>query len=410
MRNHDESLRRRTGRSGFTLVELLVAMAIFMIISAAALSLFAQHQPVFNQQQNLAEVNIALRNAIAQMQLDLANAGANYYPTADIPNYPVGVVIKNHPVAVNGDCRTGTPMVYGTNCFDQITTITADIQTTPMNPSINPVTAGGDATCTPTLPNNAGSANATNTRTSTTTYLIPPTGSTVAQINTLAGRFLNGDQILFVSNDGARYTTAALTAAGASYPNTTSPTYIKLVHGATTTTTSGALTYYGYNTGAPNDQYGMTTDTNNMLTEGFCATDWVLRLTPITYKVDTSTDPTNPTLLRQVAGLTQTTAQQTLATQIIGFKVGAVLFDNTTTDTPSYCFDSTMYDPTCPNNTTSNPLYANNYTVVRSVMVSLVGRTNPNPSPTYVFRNTFDQGPYEIQGVSVIVNPRNMGF
>jgi hypothetical protein len=126
--------------------------------------------------------------------------------------------------------------------------------------------------------------------------------------------------------------------------------------------------------------------------------------------VDTSTDPTNPTLLRQVAGLSQTAAQQTLATQIIGFKVGAVLFDNTTTDTPSYCFDSTMYDPTCPNNTTSNPLYANNYTVVRSVMVSLVGRTNPNPSPTYVFRNTFDQGPYEIQGVSVIVNPRNMGF
>jgi prepilin-type N-terminal cleavage/methylation domain-containing protein len=402
--------QRQVGSAGFTLVELLVAMAIFLIISAAALSLFAAHQPVFNQQQNLAEVNIALRNAVAQMQLDIGNAGANYYASADIPNYPVGVVIKNHPVAVSGDCRTGTPKVYGANCFDQMTVVTADKLTTPMHPSINPVTAGGDASCTPTLPNNAGAANATNTRTSTVAYLIPPVGDTVAQINTLASNFLNGDQILFVSNDGARYTTAALTAAGASYPNSTSPTYIKLAYGATSSTSVSGLTYYGYNSGAPNDPYGMTSDANNMLTEGFCATDWVLRLTPITYKVDITTDPNNPTLLRQVAGITQTTSQQALATQVIGFKVGATLFDNTVTDTASYCFDSTLYDTTCPNNTTTNPLYANNYTVVRSVMVSLVGRTNPNPSPTYVFRNTFDQGPYEIQGVSVIVNPRNMSF
>ncbi len=46
---------RQTARedAGFTLVELLVAAAIFMIISAASFSLLAQHQPIFNQQQNL---------------------------------------------------------------------------------------------------------------------------------------------------------------------------------------------------------------------------------------------------------------------------------------------------------------------------------------------------------------------
>jgi len=48
--------------SGFTLVELLVASLMFMVIGGATLSLFAKHQPIFNQQQNLAEVNIALRN------------------------------------------------------------------------------------------------------------------------------------------------------------------------------------------------------------------------------------------------------------------------------------------------------------------------------------------------------------
>jgi hypothetical protein len=384
-------------------------MAIFVIIAGAALSLLAQHQPVFNQQQNLAEVNIALRNAVAQMQLDIANAGANYYPTANIPNYPVGVVITNNVVPAGGDCRTGTPKVYSTKCFDQMAIITADSQTTPMNPSINPTIAGGDALCTPTPPYNPATADATSTRSTTVTYLIPPAGSTVAQINALAARFLNGDQILFVSNDGSHYTTAALTANGAPYPSAAAPTYIKLTHGTTTSEVVGAQTVYGYNTGAPNDPYGMTTADNSMLSEGYCSTDWVLRLTPITYRVDSATDPTNPTLLRQVAGLAQTTAQQALATQIIGFKIGAVLFDGGTTDTPTYCFDSSQYDPNCLAPGTP-PAYQFNYTVVRSVMVSLIGRTNPNPAPTYVFRNTFDGGPYEIQGVSAIINARNMSF
>jgi len=389
---------RQTHEAGFTLVELLVAAAIFIIISAAAFSLMAQHQPIFNQQQNLAEVNIALRNAVAQMELDVANAGANYYSSVNIPNYPVGVVIKNNVVASSGDCRTGTPKVYGANCFDQMSIITADIRTTPMNPSINPVTPGGDSTCQPITP----TTNATNTRTSTVTYLIPPMGSTTAQINALAARFNNGDQILFVKNDGSQYTTVALTANGAAYPNATSPTYIKLTHGATTTYVSGATTYYGYNTSATNDPYGMTTNANSMIGEGYCSTDYVLRIVPITYKVDLTT-PSNPTLLRQVAGQTQTIAQQTLATQIIGLKIGASLFNNVNdTDTTTYSFDASSY-----NNGTSVPY---NYTLVRSVMISLIGRTNPNPDPTYVFRNSFDNGAYVIQGVSAVINPRNMSM
>jgi prepilin-type N-terminal cleavage/methylation domain-containing protein len=415
MRSHEMSSRKqRAGAIGFTMVELLVAMAIFLIISAAGFSLLAQHQPIFNQQQNLAEVNIALRNAVAQMEIDIGNAGANYYPTANIPNYPVGVVIKNNPVATSGDCRSGTPLLYGAPCFDQMSIITADINTTPMHPSIAPVTPaipGGDAACAETLSGNTGNANATNTRTRTLAYLIPPTGSTVAQINALAGNFKSGDQILFVTNDGAYYTSAALTAAGASYPNTTSPTYIKLTYGATTTTPNPlGGTLYGYNPLGANDNYGMTSDANTMISEGFCATDWVLRLTPVTYKVDTTTDPNNPTLLRQVAGLTQTQAQQTLATQVLGFKIGAVLFEGGTTDSPTYCFDNTKYDTNCLTPVNTPPNYANNYTTIRSVMVSLIGRTNPNPSPTYKFRNTFDSGPYEIQGVSVVINPRNMSF
>jgi type II secretory pathway pseudopilin PulG len=402
------SNQRKIRVSGFTLVELLIAMGIFVTIGGASLALFAQHQPIFNQQQNLAEVNIALRNAIAQMQLDLTNAGANYYPTANIPTYPVGVAIQNNVVASGGDCRTGTPKVFGANCFDQMSIITADSNTPPMNPSVSPA-GGNDASCAETLNLSPANANATSTRGSTIAYLKPPAGSTTAQINGWAANYKTGDQILFVTNDGNYYTTAALTANGASYPNSTSPTYIKLTHGATTTKVVGATTYYGYNA-STNDPYGMTTNVNTQLTEGFCATDWVLRLTPITYSVDISTDPNNPTLLRTVAGTNQTQSQKQLAPQIIGFKIGAVLFEGGTSDSPTYCFDSSQYDTNCLSPVNTPPKYQYNYTVIRSVMVSLVGRTKPVTDPTYVFRNTFDSGPYETQGVSVVINPRNMSF
>ena len=373
-----------------------------MAISAAGFSLLAQHQPIFNQQQNLAEVNIALRNAVAQMQLDLGNAGANYFPTVNIPNYPVGVVITNNVVPSGGDCRTGTPKVYGANCFDQMSIITADLNTPPTNPTNSAGTcpmstaSGGSATAY------LGKANTANSYGSGAAGLA---AATAAAANYKYNGGTNPDQLLFITNDGGFYTTAKLTAA------TTTATiggnyYVVVTFGGTSNVAGDPTP--GMNT-TTNDRYNMSTADNGMLKDSFCNTDWVLRLTPITYKVDTATDPTNPTLLRQVAGLTQTTAQQTLATQVIGLKIGAVLFEGGSSDSPTYCFDSSQYAKDCLT-VGSVPSYKYNYTVIRSVMVSLVGRTTPNPGPSYVFRNTFDSGPYEIQGVSVVVNPRNMTF
>jgi len=47
---------------------------------------------------------------------------------------------------------------------------------------------------------------------------------------------------------------------------------------------------------------------------------------------------------------------------------------------------------------------------VRSVRISLIGRTAPNYSKAYTFRNTFNSQPYQIQGMTVVVNPRNMSM
>jgi len=80
--------------------------------------------------------------------------------------------------------------------------------------------------------------------------------------------------------------------------------------------------------------------------------------------------------------------------QIIGFKVMVTLIN----------------DPAGNVYHWKNSDYLNNYTFVRSIRISLIGRTVPTTDPTYVFRNTFDTGPYQVQGISLVINPRNMSM
>jgi prepilin-type N-terminal cleavage/methylation domain-containing protein len=369
--------------AGFTLIELLLAMAIFGVISAAAFGLMAQHQPLFNQQQGLAALNISMRNAVAQMQTDIVNGGAGYISAVNTPNWPVGVVITNSIPVVSStqDCHSGT--TYGAKCFDQFTVIAADLNTPPVNPLASGSTSGS-------LPVVAGTCATTtvDTSSSTTIYVLPPALFTAA---TFAAQFQNGDQILLVKASGSNYTTVRLTSA----PTTgivSGTTYVLLTHSVTTAAN-------GTNA-ASDDETNMSVHSSDQTTAQFCAADYVIRLAPVIYYVDITSDSTNPTLRRLVlagtaSAITAPGSGVALANQIIGFKVGAALVSN---NTATYNFDASTFGGGA----------GYDYTQVRSVMISLVGRTPPVQDPTFVFRNTFDGGPYQIQGVSIVVNPRNM--
>jgi prepilin-type N-terminal cleavage/methylation domain-containing protein len=407
--------QRSIRTAGFTMLELLIALLIFGTISGAVFSLVAKNQPIFGQQQNLAEVNISLRNAIAQMQLDIANAGANYYSGVNIPNYPVGLVVTNNVVPSGGDCRSGSN--YGSTCFDSFSIITADTNTPPTNPWSSTLSSIDTSVANSTIPNT----------TYGTVYLSPsgsgtgygPGASAPAAVTAAAALYSAGDQILFVTGDGSHFTTAKLAIAGtpAKLGGASGNWYVLLTYGPTLGGLPSAGTA-GHNTPSPtasnqhpcaNDWYNLTTNsdtTYTMLTNSFSNSDYVLRILPINYGVDL-TDPTNPVLTRTVAGTTPTLAQKTLATQIIGFKLGASLYNNANDqDTTQYSFDASQYNP----GTTSTTAAPYNYTLVRSLMISLIGRTKPATDPTYKFRNTFDSGAYEIQGVSAVINPRNMSM
>jgi hypothetical protein len=348
MQNRELS-RMKSGKrlAGFSLVELMVAIAVFMVIGGAAMSLVKKHVPIFTSQQNQTGMNIALRNAVAQMQIDVVNAGTGYYQGVNIPSWPIAITVVNS--AAGTGCYDATSKSYGSTCFDTLNVIAIDQNTPPSNPQ------DIGANCVST--------------TSSSLFITPIGTTTLAQ---LAADFHSGDQVLLVKSDGSQMSTAVLTSDGQ-----VTGGKVKLAHNPT-----GAD---GTNTTA-NDPLALTNVAdNNKLGTQFCNTDWVLKLAPITYTVDAS-DPTDPKLVRTEGGQTNVIAEQ-----IIGFKVGATIWNAASGTDNTYSFDASSYNHDWP--------------LIRSIRVSMIGRTPADWSST--FRNSFDGGPYKIESVSVVINPRN---
>lgn len=357
-------MKKMTGNRperGFTLLELLIAAAVFLVISGSALVLLAKHQPLFNQQQNMGALNIQIRNAVSQLQLDTINAGSGYYQGINIPDFPVGLTIENHTTT---PCNTPSTFTYGPNCFDQLNIIAVDSSAPPSHPT--------------DIGTNCVSS------TSSTLFANPIAPTTAAQ---LAGDFHSGDQLLLVSSDGSQMTSVILTKDGS-----VSGSKVQLQHNPTGADGTNA-----------SDPAFISVNPNNKLGTTFCNADWILKISPISYKVDTST-PSDPKLIReQPSGSTNDVV---VAEQVIGFKVGAITWNSctpacTSDDGSTYNYDSSSY-------VSGGVAQPYNFSLIRSVQLEVIARTNPNPDPSYVYRNGFDGGPYQIQSVSVVVNPRNL--
>ena len=193
---------------GFTLIEFLVAMTVFTIVTGAVFSLFRKDDPLFNQQQSVSGLNIALQNSITQLQIDGVNAGSGYYAGTNIPNFPVGITIAENMVsgvvtapAVKSDCRATTPRIFGhhADCFDIAGTLSPPIRRHwPQH-----LGAAGNTSCAST--------------TSGSMVLFPPTGLTAGQITSwasnLAPSYKQGDTLLLLTSDGSQMTTVNLTTA-----------------------------------------------------------------------------------------------------------------------------------------------------------------------------------------------------
>jgi prepilin-type N-terminal cleavage/methylation domain-containing protein len=362
-------------RAGFSMIELLLALSLFLLVGSAAFSLFAKEETTFLRQQGLAGTNIALRNAAAQIQMDLYNAGTAYFQGSNIPSWPVGVTIVNNVVPTGNSCYNSSTFTYTAQCFDKINIIAgADPATYPPTHSTDSTGANGPSNCSST---STGTA-----------YGQAATGLTLAQT---AAKYASGDEVLFLSSNGKKMTSVILTAAPA-------------VSGSAVQFSFNGTHTDGTNTLA-NDPLDITACDNNTCPTPnnfgiqFCGDDWVIKLAPITYQVD-ATNAADPKITRTQNGTTAIVMEQ-----VIGFKIGATIWNSSTSTVGTqYNYDASSYT-----NTTSGD-QAWNFTLVRSVRISLIGRSTPNTNPTYRFRNVFDNGPYQVASTAIVVNPRNMSM
>ena len=358
---------RANRAKGFTLLEFLVAMAVFMIVTGSVFSLFRKDDPLFNQTQNVAGLNMALQNSITQIQMDSVNAGSGYYSGANIPSFPVGITVAENMVSgvvtapAVGDCGDNAQFLYHADCFDTLNIITTDPATAPQHPVAS-------------------------TNTSTGAMVLTTTGLTSSQVTTLATFYHSGDTLLVLAVDGSTMTTVKLTST----PTTVSGTTLTLHF----TATSAA----GVN---PQDTLlltthsgGTTDNSHTQLSSTFGTSDWVLRLQPITYSVDDS-NPADPKLTRTAAGVSDVVAEQ-----VIGFKVGASLSNQADTIDGTYKYDASTFG--------ASPGF--DFSIIRSLRATVIGRTPPAASSASTVLNSYDNGPYKIQGLSVIVNPRNLSM
>jgi prepilin-type N-terminal cleavage/methylation domain-containing protein len=419
MNNTTAAGRRAQQYRGFSLVELLVASAVFLLIAGAAFALFQKQQTSSQIVQGQVGLNLALRNAATQLQIDLANAGSYYYQadSANVPGWPIGVSIINNVPTSGTSCYTASTNTYGPNCFDQLNIIAAADPGSPSNPAdpnafpaIHATSSGGgndpSTDCfTTSTDAGGGFANA---------YGQAAPGLNLSQT---MSKFKQNDQLLFVDSTGNYVTSVILTQDAA-----VAGSAVKFVFRKTNT--DGSNLYDSTNP-TKYDRLHITDcmgqvspcTIDNKLQSQFCANDWILKLAPITYQVDTS-NSSNPTLTRMVGNGTPVTVME----QVIGFKVGAAIWNaavgtdtDDTTCSPSsalvcpFNYDAKTYWNTATGWPTT-PDMRYNYSLVRAVRVSLIGRTAPNNDPNYKFRNAFDNGPYQVQGTAVVVNPRDLSM
>jgi prepilin-type N-terminal cleavage/methylation domain-containing protein len=278
--------KARMGSRGFSLVELMIAMSVFLVIGGVAMSLFRQNTMVYTDQTNTVALNVTLRNALTQIQNDTVNAGNGYFQ-ATSTGWPFGI--------------TATNVNPGYDIMNIVMANSAPAQ----------LTAGA----------------CVNTSTTGTVTLAPPAPLTAAAF---APQFKGGDQVLMLNGAGNQFTTVMLTGPGA-------------VVGANVSINFNKTNADGTNVAA-NDPLGLTTTAYNAATDEdklgvqYCQNtgDWVVDLVKTTYTVDGANRMT-----RQFG----TNLPDYIADQIIGFKVGVSQFTSTAGGTSGRYYYDNSYKP-----------------------------------------------------------------
>ena len=410
---------RRSPRSqmGFSLLELIIAMAVFVTVSGAAFSIFGQHATAANEQQTLSAVNIGLRNAMTQMEMDLSGAGGNLLSGVNnAPAFYFSVIINNNIPGTATACAPTSAWGYPVNsaCFDSVTALS------PNNSLVKPcATAGG--THAPVLDI---ITTAPNLSAATTVTADDPNTPGVAATQTAdASCYKNGDELLFLMTGTSSPSTCDVGGNTFNF----CMNVVKLT--ADATVSAGAIQLTTNASGATSsdplglvNRPGGTTYFPMTLHNNFPVGAYIVNLgtgsNAITYSVMANPANANDPQLVRCQGTSCTSGNaQVVADQIIGFKVGASIWNfasTNATEIANYIYNASNYcsDQVAGTNCMATPMPASDpydFTLIRAVRVSVVARTPPRIDARLgLIKNGFDNGPYLVQQASTVVDLRNL--
>lgn len=415
--------KSRRAVNGFSLIELLVATAVFTVVASAAFSLFAQHVSVATQQQKLSGVNIGLRNAMSQLEVDLAAASQNLLASVQIAGvqpFGLGVIVQNNVPGVAASCAPDTSnwsYPASSACFDSFTIIY------PKKCNL----AGGIYAPVLTISNaNKGTDLVVNS------IMFGTDPNNGANLTNDSSCFTTGDEVLVLqpnstsSCGGASQSNYCMSAVALTKDAQLSGGKIQLQHnptgagglasncpGASCTDPLGAI----YNSSGGSNY---TNALGQKFGDGAYIIDLGQGANDITYAVQANpADASDLQLLRCAGTSCTSTNAQSVTDQVIGFKIGAALWDNeqaNATDLANYFYNAGNYcnsaltgaDCTATPPTANDP---NDFSLIRAVRISMIGRTPPSGNPALAkFKNGFDGGPYLVQQASVVVDLRGMSI
>ncbi len=411
----------------------MIAMALFLVMAGAAFTLFNQHVELASRQQNLSAVNIGLRNAMAQLEIDLASAGQNLLSSVpQSPNattsFSLGVIIHNNVSGNAAACTVNkTTWAYPVSsvCFDSLEVINpkpcsgcgATYPSAPYVPVLTITDSSDDLSTTSTML--AADANpadplslatvAANFQTGDELLILNPT-STAVPPNTphCSGNAVSTSQSGYCMTVVTLTANASISGSNLQLTHTLTGTNGKPLNcpGTSCTDPLGLI----YDLSAPSSlnyypaltpgKFGTSAQTGYVIDLGSGAGD-------IWYSVQQ--DPSNSSdtqLMRCVGGPCNGTNEQELTDQVIGFKAGAALWNQaSTTDIGTYFYNAANYCNGAFANCTTSPAPTNDpydFSLVRSVRISMIARTTFTQ-----FKNGFDGGPYLVQQASTVVDLRN---
>jgi hypothetical protein len=427
------------------LIELLVAMAVFLIVAGTAFTLFNQHTSLATRQESLSGVNIGLRNAMTQLEIDMSSAGQNLLNSVPgaTQGFSLGVIIQNNVAGMARACNVNTATwAYPTPsvCFDSLEVVNPKTcsgcsnpyPSYPYAPVLQIIDASDDLSATTTI--NASDVN--------------PTES--LSLATVASNYKSGDELLIVnpsnaigspphcpsnavttSQSGFCLTVVTLTADAA-----VTGGHISLTHsltgshgqpqGCPGTTCSDPLGVV-YDLASPNGYNFYSSLSPGSYGAGAYVVNLGTGANDIWYSVQANpTNSSDTVLMRCLGGPCNGANGQQLTDQVIGFKAGAALWNQAdTTEIASYFYDASKYCNGSIETSTSPVVYADctstppsvsgkdsyDFTLIRSVRISMVARTAPQNDVSLArFQNGFDNGPYLVQQASVVVDLRNMSM